>query len=500
MERDQEIPDGMMLPGEIVVSFGKFTVRDSTINTSSTLSDGVINQTVNRGMVTHENCELEITDSTFTSGFRFQMNSHGFIENTTLRSISMRKNTAEQNLFISNSTVTHTSTFDQISYGFFQNCTLKSLLIVTDRAVVVLKETTVGGLRLQKNGTVIMEESEFTDASIYPNWNHLWDNSSLILRASSYIRFLYCSDNSSISLFNSSMESIELRKNVEITIEDSYVGDLCAEENSTVWLQDSEFGQFHMYHNAKIYNISTLSVITKLNKQPLQVSVNVKDSTKETLASSETSERGMTEFTLIMDLLSINPTSNEIEYSKQNTSCIVDVEYENLYKEVHVDINGYYIDVELELEDFIAPAINNIRYEIEPFLSLEKEIIVSANVVDLETNVKGVFLRYTIDDGKTWENISMYEIDQSIYEISIPKQKSRTKVRFYISAVDKSGNIAESHYYALTVGEDEVLIYNMMVVTALILIIGLLGWIVIKVLRIKNRRRTYVHKTEMSKK
>jgi hypothetical protein len=499
-EPGQEIPGGMMLPGEIIVSFGKFTLKDSILNTLSTISDGSVIQSVNRGMVTHGNCELEITDSTFTSGFRFQMETHGIIENTTFRSISMRKSTDEQNLIISNSTVTHTSTLDQISNGLFYNCTLKSLLIVTDRAVAVLKDSTVGGLRLQKNGTVIMEESEFSDAPIYPNWNHLWDNSSLILRDSSYIRFVYCSDNSSISLDNSSMESIELKKNVSITIEDSHIEDLCAEENSTVWIQDSEFGQYHMYHNAKIYNISTLTISTKLNKQPLQVNVRVKDSNKETLASSETNEHGVTEFTLIMDMLSINATSNEIEYSKQDTSCIVDVKFENLHKEVHVDIDSYYVDVVMDLEDFKEPAINNIRYKIEPFLSLEKEIIVSANVVDSETNLQDVFLRFSIDDGKTWENMPMYEIDQGKYEISIPKQKSGTKVRFYISAVDKSGNVAESQYHAVTVGNDEVVLYNIMVIVAIILVIGLLGWIAIKVLWVKNRRRTYIRKTENVKK
>jgi beta-lactamase regulating signal transducer with metallopeptidase domain len=94
----------------------------------------------------------------------------------------------------------------------------------------------------------------------------------------------------------------------------------------------------------------------------------------------------------------------------------------------------------------------------------------------------------------------MYEIDQDKYEISIPKQKSGTKVRFYISAVDKSGNAAESKYYTLTVGEDEVLLYNLMVITLIILVIGLLGWITIKVYRIKNRRRTYIRKTETSEK
>jgi hypothetical protein len=499
-EPGQEIPEGMMLPGEIIVSFGKFTLKDSILNTSSTISDGSIIQSVNRGMVTHGNCELEIIDSTFTSGFRFQMETHGIIENTTFRSISMRKSTDEQNLIISNSTITHTSTLDQISIGLFYNCTLKSLLIVTDRAVAVLKDTTVGGLRLQKNGTVIMQGSEFSAAPIYPNWNHVWDNSSLILRDSSYIRFVYCSDNSSISLFNSSMESIELKKNVSITIEDSYLEDLCAEEDSTVWIQDSEFGQYHMYHNAKIYNISTLTVSTKLNKQPLKVNIKVKDSMGETLATSETNEYGITEFTMIMDMLSINVTSNEIEYTKQNTSCIVEVEYENLHKEVTADIDNYYIKVEMELEDYKAPKINNIHYEIEPFLSLEKEIIVSANVKDSETSLQDVFLRYSIDDGRTWENMPMYEIDQGKYEISIPKQKSGTKVRFYISAVDKSGNAAESKYYTLTVGEDEVLLYNLMVITLIILVIGLLGWITIKVYRIKNRRRTYIRKTETSEK
>ena len=41
---------------------------------------------------------------------------------------------------------------------------------------------------------------------------------------------------------------------------------------------------------------------------------------------------------------------------------------------------------------------------------------------------------------------------------------------------------------------------HLMVITVIVLVIGLLGWIAIKVLRIKNRRRTYIRKTEMSEK
>ncbi|PIU68005.1 MAG: hypothetical protein COS84_02330 [Armatimonadetes bacterium CG07_land_8_20_14_0_80_40_9] len=53
-------------------------------------------------------------------------------------------------------------------------------------------------------------------------------------------------------------------------------------------------------------------------------------------------------------------------------------------------------------------------------------------------------LRYSIDDGKAWEEIDLEqdEQDKKIWRAIIPAQKKGTKVLFYISASDTNGNIA----------------------------------------------------------
>jgi len=73
-----------------------------------------------------------------------------------------------------------------------------------------------------------------------------------------------------------------------------------------------------------------------------------------------------------------------------------------------------------------------------------QSVIVTVNVTDLQSGVRNVTLFYTVDNGTTWENETMYsnlQFEYS-YEATIPGQTAGTQVRFKVFASDMLGNNA----------------------------------------------------------
>jgi len=72
-----------------------------------------------------------------------------------------------------------------------------------------------------------------------------------------------------------------------------------------------------------------------------------------------------------------------------------------------------------------------------------QNVTVSVNVKDAESGVENVALSFTIDDGATWENITMtLNNSTGLYEATIRGQEAGTTVRFKIIAYDVAGNVA----------------------------------------------------------
>jgi len=77
----------------------------------------------------------------------------------------------------------------------------------------------------------------------------------------------------------------------------------------------------------------------------------------------------------------------------------------------------------------------------------DQPVNVSVNVTDSESGVKNVTLSYTINNGTSWENLTMnptinYNVSSSLYEVTIPGQQAETSVKFRIVAYDYAGNNA----------------------------------------------------------
>ena len=86
-----------------------------------------------------------------------------------------------------------------------------------------------------------------------------------------------------------------------------------------------------------------------------------------------------------------------------------------------------------------TPSQNPARDNVMP----DQEVKVSVDVIDAESEVKNVTLFCTINNGSTWENLTMnYNASTNLYEVTIPGQEAGTWVKFKIVAYDDFGNNA----------------------------------------------------------
>ena len=72
-----------------------------------------------------------------------------------------------------------------------------------------------------------------------------------------------------------------------------------------------------------------------------------------------------------------------------------------------------------------------------------EEVTVSVNVTDVDSDVREVILSYTLNNGTSWDNVTMsYSSTTSLYEGIIPGQSLDTTVKYKIIAYDNANNSA----------------------------------------------------------
>jgi hypothetical protein len=110
---------------------------------------------------------------------------------------------------------------------------------------------------------------------------------------------------------------------------------------------------------------------------------------------------------------------------------------------------GYVDTVVFTPIDSNPPVISDPLQEPDPnHVTPDDSVTVSANVTDLESEVSGVVLSYTTDDGASWENVTMnesirYNSTTALYAGTIPNKPYGTWVRYKITAYDTAGNSKE---------------------------------------------------------
>ena len=122
-----------------------------------------------------------------------------------------------------------------------------------------------------------------------------------------------------------------------------------------------------------------------------------------------------------------------------------------------------------------APDVTNIVCSPETW-NLGKEIIVRVEVQDEDViSIPYVNLVYSIDSGSEKE-VSMFKIDDNVYEAAIPSQGKRCDITYFIKTEDMAGNQVTTDPRSISIGEEE----NFLFLASLIILVILISIIVVK--------------------
>jgi hypothetical protein len=106
--------------------------------------------------------------------------------------------------------------------------------------------------------------------------------------------------------------------------------------------------------------------------------------------------------------------------------------------------------------DKTAPSIMHVSRVPENNVEPDQEVKVSVNVTDFLSGVQNVVLSYTLNYGKSWNNLIMtYNSTNGLYETTIKVQQANVQVEYKIIAYDNAGNCRvednSGQYYTYTV-------------------------------------------------
>jgi hypothetical protein len=136
-----------------------------------------------------------------------------------------------------------------------------------------------------------------------------------------------------------------------------------------------------------------------------------------------------------------------------------------------------------------APDVTNILCTPETW-NLGKEIIVRVEVRDEDViSIPYVNLVYSIDSGPKKE-VSMFKIDENVYETSIPSQGKRCEITYFIKTEDMAGNQVTTNPRSVSVGEEE----NFLFLASLIILVILISIIIVKKTMDYRKVKRYANK------
>ncbi len=136
-----------------------------------------------------------------------------------------------------------------------------------------------------------------------------------------------------------------------------------------------------------------------------------------------------------------------------------------------------------------APDVTNIHCTPESW-NMGKEIIVRVEVRDEDVmSIPYVNLVYSIDSGAEKE-VSMFKIDEDVYETAIPCQGKRCEITYFIKTEDMAGNQVTTRPRSVSIGEEE----NFLFLVSLIILVILISIIIIKKTIDYRKVKRYVNK------
>lgn len=159
-----------------------------------------------------------------------------------------------------------------------------------------------------------------------------------------------------------------------------------------------------------------------------------------TNAASATSPRIAVEYSEMVSQSGIQPSQNLSAIATDTTPRIV-IEYAD-----------FVLTSQLLYPLQIGTPIQVPQDNVQPL----QDVTVSVNVTDSESPVKNVTLSYDLNNGASWQNLTMiYNVTSNLYQAVIPGQPTDMLVKYSISAYDDAGNFAvndkSGEYFIYTV-------------------------------------------------
>lgn len=254
-----------------------------------------------------------------------------------------------------------------------------------------------------------------------------------------------CPPDSTISVLNSTINKIEAAFNSTMIVVASKVQKVLCYDNATVRLLSSTVDMmWPPIDNGIIFVSWRLTVTVTLNARPIQGAiVEVFYLHNGSLVGTGTTglDGGVE---LVLHEKIVNSTGTE--YVGNYT---VKTSYVNTFSQTDVELTEDK-KIDMALMDAIKPTISYVTY-IPETPTEGQNVTVRAMVVDNETGVLNVTLKYSTNNGSTWKSTPMHSEADSIYSATIPSQKAGVTVQFYLSTYDRAGNYAETSLYSYTI-------------------------------------------------
>lgn len=248
-----------------------------------------------------------------------------------------------------------------------------------------------------------------------------------------------------MSVTNSTIDKIIADFNSEMWITRSEVNTVSCMGNATVRLLSSNISTTpQVLENGTFHRIWSLMTTVTLNAFILQgVKVECLFSFNKTIvAFGETQTGGRAEFMLTEKIINATTTLDVGKY-------VVRVSHRNLSDEIDVELKSDK-EITIALIDDVAPKIDQVTYDPNSPTD-EENVTVTSRVIDDETGIASVLVKYTSDGGDTWKTILMEQRVNNTYLATVPRQDEGTIVEFYIVAFDEVANRGETDYYSYSV-------------------------------------------------
>lgn len=110
----------------------------------------------------------------------------------------------------------------------------------------------------------------------------------------------------------------------------------------------------------------------------------------------------------------------------------------------YTDRIGTSVNLTLDIREDNDPPVLESAYrtpeaEVQPL----QEVHVSVNATDLESGISNVTLYYSLNNGSTWNPLTMdYNLTSGLYATTIPGQPEGTYMEYKMTAYDNAGNLA----------------------------------------------------------